>query len=152
MLRLLLAVLVGVSAVQAQGAEPPGPTAGHRALLVGAAVGGGAATFPFPPAFPLGIVGGVYLAGRWLGYDESLAQVALDAAIGAGVGYAVGAGFFVYWTEVEGIESDLGLSFATVGVGAVAMAITTGLLYDGHRVEVGPAALEGGGVRLVVGL
>ena len=149
MLRLSLATLLLTSAAAAQVAEPSGPTAAHRAVLVGAALGGGAVTVAFPPAFPLGVVGGVYLAGGALGYDESLTQVALDGLIGAGAGYLAGAAALFYWTEIEGIPSDLSTSFAALGVGAVTMAVMTALLYDGHRVEVGPG---GQGVRLVVGL
>ena len=149
MLRQLVAVLALfaplVAAAQAPGAvDLRGPTTGQRALLVAGAVGGGWATaVTLPPAAPLGVIAGTYYTGRLLGLDAAVHHVLIDAAIGGAVGYGAGAGLYLYWTEVEGLDGDLSTGLGSMAFGLTVGAVTTALLYDGTQpVRLAPVTLR----------
>ena len=149
----LLLVAASASAQPSAASSPPaaslpatteagGPTTGQRVLLVGAALGSGAlSAVTLPPAAPLVIVGATYATGRALGLDAPLGRVAVDGLIGGAAGYAVAGGLVLYWTEVEGSASDLGLYLTAAAAGLTTMAVTTALLYDGRRVDIVPVRL-----------
>ena len=142
LLSLALALALATAAA-AQAAPPrPGPTTGQRVLLVGTALGSGAlSAVTLPPAAPFVIVGATYATGRALGLDAPLGRVAVDGLIGAGVGYAVGAGTAAYFVYEKGYDLDLGTSLVSAAAGLGAMAVTTALLYDGRRVDIVPVRL-----------
>ena len=149
-MRILLVSAALLLAVPAQ-AQDQRPTTGQRIVLVGGAAVGGLAVGLVGPFVPVTVAAATYGTSAALGLDPSLRGVVLDTALGTAVGAAAGTATFVYWTEVEGYDADLGTSlgsfFVTVAAGSVATgSVATGLIH-GARVRVpagvtlAPAAL-----------
>ena len=120
---------------------------------------------PTGPFLLLGAGAGTYLASGELGLGPTVGGVLIDTAVGAAVGYGVGAGTLFVLTEVAGAPSDLSTGIFSLSVGLAAGSAAVGVahgvrltLLRSDAVEVAPAALAAptgervAGLRLRVGL
>ena len=132
-MRLLILSLALLAAWPAQAQERP--TTGQRIALVGGAAVGGLAVGLVGPFVPVTVAAATYGTSAALGLDPSLRGVVLDTALGTAVGVAAGTATFVYWTQVEGYDADLGTSLGSFFVAVAAGSVATGVIH-GVRVRV----------------